>query len=1020
MPPKAKKSAPAPETGDNAFDPDELDLEYEGPVSIDLGEIELELDDDDQLVVERDDEYVDRYQTADFFGSAVSLMADYNSTVVAERRGELVDSARRQAESEASPCWPGCMASQLDMVPVFRYDKVLVADDRASVSELERQLQGVDGFAPRSLALEISALRDATRFGGKDRAWRPVLPPSGEPDDSVITVRSAIDPAERHCALPDEACGSLRIDSGKFSRPRGADPLSDRVRLLPGDRVQLVRVDRDGDEFSFEDFVPDAKALAAERGVMTPGHADRIVSSMGLSWSLEFVALLRASADEAADAFVFDADAPVVVKGTKRRGEERFPAAVRPSKANVERLQAAVDKKLASLKRPAKSKGGGKGGDDVVRVYRDPGELAADENNEDAVQGPEHDDTPRSILADALALPADGRPLEERIREAADTRLSKDTVANIARGGKRIEVGQRVSLRSSGVEQVFMRAREQKTGSLFWALQTTRAAGSDSKKGEKCDKADPDRGCYVAAPSEAEIAEFQIDVLQAASDRLSRAAKKFDPDEASVAAARCAMTDGGYYRTAEYESVNADVKYVSDRRNTYETAFRPMALPPPPDAPIKTSSGDKTTYRQLAASALLAVVFPGGVRLPKQVDGTSWLIRVTVPPDDAYAELDTGGGTDPLRLKFLVETAMMAASVAVLLSDAEAADAEARLARADVTPFIESAKAADAWAAAVKKKLSAEDIAKEAEALRLRSPLLDHIAEIMETSEDRVEEADAELLEPSRLKDWSGYRPSPEDMGAPEPSVLIEPASRGPGNASSASRTPATIDAGTSGEMSAVLKRLGMSERHKDRETVEAFLRAPTRDGAAAVRSAVMSTFALMGKIASGMTGDQTVSRFKRTSKADARDALRRTRAMRGDSSLSPEDAVRAWLKLAEESGPDVSVWMVESLATRLRTAETDVDALLERMAAAKEAIKNEKIEFFETAIDEDMQGTLAELRKLGLQTVDEQIIAYDAKQQASDREAGMGYPEGNDEFVEDEGYDTMQMYDDDGGVDFD
>eukprot|EP00873_Tetraselmis_striata_P043774 jgi/Tetstr1/464038/TSEL_008843.t1 len=1020
MAPKSKKRGPDPDPDPETETETETGFDYDGPVVLELGEIELELDEDDRLVVDRDDEYVDRYQSADFLGSAVSLMADYNSTAVAERRGRLVDDARRSAESDAAPCWPGCMASELDMVPVFRYDKVLVADGRAALAELERQLRGVEGFAPRSLGMEAAALRDAARFGGKDRAWRPVLPPG---DGHVITVRSVIDPAERHCVLPGEACGSLRIQSGKFSRPADARPPSDRVRLLPGDRVQLVRVDRDGDEFSFEDFVPDAEEVAEARSAMSPGHADRIVAAMGLAWCIEFVSRLRAAAAGAADAFEYLPDPDeLVVKGLKRRDpdEERLPTSVPPSKANIDRLQAAVDKRLAELKRPTASKKGGGDGDEVVRVYRDAAELAADEGNEDAVHGAELDDTPRGLLEAAAALPGEGRTLEERIREAADTRLSREVVADVARGGKRIEVGQRVALRQSGVEQVFMRAREEKTGRLFWALQATRAAGAHAKRGGKREACDGEgKGCYRAAPSEAEIAEFQRDLLLAASERLKRAAKKFDPDEGAVTAARNAMTDGGHYSTDDYEETRAEVRYVADRRDTYETAFRPVALPPPPDAArVRASAGgDDATYRRLAASALLAALFPRGVRLPKQMDGAAWLVRLAVPADEAYAELDAGGGTDPLRLKFLVSVALRAAAAAVLLSDATPEDAEAMLARADVTPFLESAKAADAWAAAVKKKLSAEDVHREAEAMRLRSPLLDHVAEVMQAAEDRVDDADAELLEASRLRDWAGFRPLREDMGPPGPSVAVRSA-RGEGALPpAAAATAAAAVSVDDGRVSAALRLLGMADRDRTRATIEAFLKDPTPDGVRAMRSSMTATFALLGKIASG----EDVARFKRTGVSEAKDLLRRTAALRRSAAenRAPKDVSRDWVKLADESGADISGWMAEALAARLRTAATDVDALLERMAAAKEAIKNEKIEFFETAIDEEAQGTMAELRRLGLQTLDEQIIAYDARQRAEDREAGMGRG-GEGEPEGEEGYYTMGVYDDDGGVDFD
>ena len=960
--------------------------------TIELGEIEVSVDEEGNLAAV--DEYVDSYQTADFLGSAVSLLADYNSTAVAERRGNLVDAARRAAEADSSPCWPGCMASELAMVPVFRYDKVLIADDSASLGELDRQLAGVDGFAARTLAAEVAALRDAGRFGDKDAAWRPVLPQNGRRN---IVVRSVIDPVIRHCTLPDEACGSLRIDSGKFSRPADAPPVADRARLLPGDRAELVRTDvADPHKPAFEDFVPDAKAIARRLGIRSPGHADRVVHSMGLAWSLPFVKGLRDAAHAAARKRSPSLATPLHFTDARRapRGD-RLPEAVPLVHSDVEGIASGLLKRLDAIKRPkAKKKTKGGAPDGIVRVYRDPNHLAADELNPDALYGPEFDDTPRSLLAQAMAAPSQGRDLRERIRDAATTRLSARQIDDVARGGRAIAVGERVVLVHSGVEQVFMRARETGSGALFWALQSTRAsANGQDPVVAPCDPGT--KVCYPLAPSDSDIDDFRREILIAASERLRAAGNKFSPDQSVVTDARNAHAIGGAYRTADYDPLRKRAQFSADRQNTHETAFRPESFQEPDTdgsvADLKTNA----SYRQLAAGALLAVVFPRGVRLPKNIAGTAWLVRLAIPDHEPFAALDGGGGSDPLRLKFLVETALGAAALAVILDDTDPEEAETALARADVSPFMDSQKAAQAWSAAVAKKLLAADIAARAESLRARSPLLDHVAQVLQTAGD-AGASDVEFLPPSKLVDWNGFRPTVRDMGRPD-DARWSLGDYARDVSAQASDTASVV--GQGGDMSEALRLLGLAETDASRAAAESFLAAPTADGIRAVRNGTVAAFALLGRIASGKAGDETAS-FKRTGQNDAMDVLKRTADMR------PPTAGREvldWARLAREGGSEIGRWMARDLETRLKTAAEDVDVLLARMAAAREAIKNEKIEFYETAIDDDMRGTLAELRALGLQTLDDQILAYDAAQ------------------AEDGGtYDTMDAYEDDAGVDYD
>ena len=967
------------------------DPEYDdgfAPSSVVIGEIELELDESGNLVVPVDDEYEDAYATADFTGAVVSLLADRNPTAVAERRGDLVAAAKRRFESDRGGCWPGCAASALGMTPVYRYDKVLVVDSGKELADLRRQIDGLDGFDPRELRTEISAIRDMTKSGNVADALRP-FSSSGKP------VQSVVDPAARHCLLPDEACGVLRISHGTFSRPAGADAVVDLVRLLPGDRADLVRIDVDDPGASFEDdLAPDAGKLAADNGLLSPGQCDRLAEAMGLLWNGPFVDSLRARAAESAEAF--DPEDPQddpVSAAPAPRGETPF--AVSPVKPDCA-VSASADGmalRLAKLKPPKPLKAAANEGNSIVRVYASPAELAFDENRADAVYGPEFDDTPRHLLAIASALPPD-TGLADRVRSASDSRLSAQTVEDVVRGGKAILVGDRVALRAAGAEQVFMRARDEKTGELFWALQHVRAAGP-AREREECR---PGKDCYAAPPSNADAVAYARDSLAAARDRLKAAGKKFIPDEDAVTRIVASTTDSGHYPTPEFAPLERAIAFSEPQKDVFVNCEFRFVAPDDPQGDV--ADAGSSGYLELAAATLLGALFPAGIRLPKKIGGSEWLVRLSVPDDPRYAELLGGGGTDPLRLKFLVESALLASAVSVLLAGTDPADVAGLLATVDIRSFIDTPKGNDVWKAALEKKLTADAVAAAARDLRAKSPLLDHVADFI-----RADPAPPPVLASSSLDDWNGFRPATADIERTDDDD--RPVEPGPPPART-SRAAVVMDAKAelAERVASVYKRLGVPASGA---AVHAFLDEPSPDGAAALKRSGAEAWSVLGRLSSGMKHD-SVARFRNAfSRADASRVLAEQRAAmdRLRAAEDVADVAGAWIDLAEELPDEMAMRMAEDAACRLRLVGTGVDELLARMEAAKEAIKNEKIKFVE-AVDDATKSAMAALRNLGIQTIDDQIMAFDRDNDVGRQSAGDSG----------EAYDTRHDYEDD-GVDY-
>jgi len=686
-----------------------------------------------------------------------------------------------------------------------------------------------------------------------------------------------------------------------------------------------------------------------------------------------------------------------------RSDAPRAAAAQKYPEADIESIVAALESRLSKLGRPSKKKGGGAKApkkDDVVKVYDSEKQFAADEADERAVYGEEYDDTPRGLLKLAAKLPPDSRTVADRIRQVSETRLAGKTIEAIERGGKAILVGDRVALRrAGGVEQVFMRAREEKTGALFWALQSSRAA-RPPESGAK------GRGSpvYPAPPSDEDAATFARDSVAAALARLKSVPKKFAPDDVLVTRAINSMVDHGHYTAPDFVPLTKRVEYAGTvRPDTHETdEFRPVSLTAPPEDASEGVSG----YLEVAAAALLGTLFPRGIRLPKKIDGSAWLVKIAVADEDPrYSELlEAGGGTDPLRLKFLVETSLNAAAVAVLLTDLEPAEASALLAGADVEPFLESSKAKDVWAAAVKKKLSPDAVSDAAQALRLRSPLLDHIVDVVQSAEDnRVDEAASLPL--SRLKDWSGFKPSLEAMSSPDKtSVKAEDAT-----ARAVEQNEDTVDdAEALARLKAALKKAGAPQ--DARAAFDVFASRPGSDGVAALKNGAFAVWSVLGMISASAKND-SVARFRNVTPADAKMILKEAAGAKAalTAASGATEATRAWVDLVGALPDEFVLLASENAAARLKVAHTDVDALLARMEAAKEAIKNEKIQFVQS-VDESAQSAMAALRSIGLQTIDDQILAFD---RAASSSATQPRDDGDS-------YDTMDFYDEDDGIDYD
>ena len=194
------------------------------------------------------------------------------------------------------------------------------------------------------------------------------------------------------------------------------------------------------------------------------------------------------------------------------------------------------------------------------------------------------------------------------------------------------------------------------------------------------------------------------------------------------------------------------------------------------------------------------------------------------------------------------------------------------------------------------------------------------------------------------------------------------------------------------------------------RAAFDVFASRPGSDGVAALKNGAFAVWSVLGMISASAKND-SVARFRNVTPADAKMILKEAAGAKAalTAASGATEATRAWVDLVGALPDEFVLLAAENAAARLKVAHTDVDALLARMEAAKEAIKNEKIQFVQS-VDESAQSAMAALRSIGLQTIDDQILAFD---RAASSSATQPRDDGDS-------YDTMDFYDEDDGIDYD
>lgn len=399
------------------------------------------------------------------------------------RSSECLLRAFKNYKTLASPTKPyPSYAGIRDPVFVYDYDKVIVLDTVAETSEIRRvndkSRDGNLGFAPRTL---ISELRAWKKFRGENRSrtWSTVTSSKGE------RVQTPRDPVVRHCAT--EKCSTLVLSQGKWTSvtPEWAVDKPEIARLLPGDMAFLIGIkgfeERKDGESEIEYYArvrPSPKYVVESNGIVAPADADAFGANLifeGFGYDVEYSRCLRRETDARAKTIETweEADATplgLIVNGADPKSETKRNYAKGRNRTRVDdgtKRRKAIQKKLefaekaeAKLAKTIVAKGAERG---YVRVF-DSFENMRRELYE-GLRGKEFDPTPVELVEHGNTVQA--------IRKAAGTKISKEVAEDVLRGGKLLEVGDRVLLvDATGRRDIFEKSKDP-DGELFWALKGT-------------------------------------------------------------------------------------------------------------------------------------------------------------------------------------------------------------------------------------------------------------------------------------------------------------------------------------------------------------------------------------------------------------------------------------------------------------------------------------------------------------------------------------------------------------------
>lgn len=394
----------------------------------------------------------------------------------------------------ASPTKPyPSYAGITDPIFVFEYDRIVVLDTVTETSDFRRSNNKRSGFDPRTL---ISELKSWKKFKGQNRAriWSTVTSSKTE------RVQVARDPVEMECET--SKCSSMILSQGKWTSvlPEWTVGSASFIRLLPGDKAYLSGVKgfpkRNDGESELEYYSrirPSAKILIESNDILSATDADKFGVDIifdGFKYDINYSRSLRREMDNRAkkvekwevveivpDGLFVSHEIPIPVK--RSYSKRKRQSGTDDIKKKIKVIQKKLESSENALTKFAKNlhlKGSERG---YVRVFDSFEKMRRELYT--GLRGKEFDPTPFELKEYGDTVQA--------IKKAAGTKISKEVAENVLRGGKTIDIGDRVLLvDTTGRRDIFEKSKDP-DGDLFWALKGTVAVSGirpcDFKNKEK-------------------------------------------------------------------------------------------------------------------------------------------------------------------------------------------------------------------------------------------------------------------------------------------------------------------------------------------------------------------------------------------------------------------------------------------------------------------------------------------------------------------------------------------------------
>lgn len=444
--------------------------------------------------------------------------------------------AFRQYKLLTSPTKPYPSYSAIrDPVYIYDYDKVILLDTLSEKIEMDKIVKREGGFKARTLVSELRALKQV-RGALRRKVWAPLESGRGE------TVFVDRDPVVRHCEV--DKCTALYISEGQWgsAKPEWMDQSPEKVRILAGDPAYFrgllgfdLRKDGELELEYYKRIRPSAADTVKSRGITDPVAADDHGAGdafKGFVYDAEYSRSIREEMSALASSVkewkpqLFAPEGLSVSETRDGVYAFKYFQQKPSSKLDCARKLKVAEGKLESAERQVRKRTKPEG-PGYVRVFDSFAKMRRELHS--GVRDPELDSTP-------LELIEMGETVEE-IMKASPTKISKEVAEDVLRGGKVIQVGERVLLvDASGRRDVFEKARDPQ-GGLFWALQGTVAvAGVKPCDGDRnrvlkradADDADDASGGWDLCDIDAERTKARVEFYKDTVSFLKGCAEKLD------------------------------------------------------------------------------------------------------------------------------------------------------------------------------------------------------------------------------------------------------------------------------------------------------------------------------------------------------------------------------------------------------------------------------------------------------------------------------------------------------------